>query len=321
MGASLPAAARWIEATPEGVSWLGLLYGGNTVGAVFGCLLAGFYLLRVFDMATATYVAAAINCAVALVGIILAGRSTHQIAAEDFERDRAPVGPNAWARLRHDRAVGRVRAGRRGDLDAAAGADAGRDGLHVFDHPGGVPDWHRDRQRPGFVAGQLRLAQPRVALGWCQLLLAAAVAWTAFMLASRFPIGRLIRCCPPAPGSRSKSTWRAALWTILPAALLWGASFPLALAAVASPGEDAGRMVGGIYAANTAGAIAGALAFSLVLFRGSGRSSRERMLIVLSALERIGLCWRARACGLCPWRLRCWSPAGWLGRCTRCRAS
>ncbi len=72
MGASLPVAARWIETSPEGVSRLGLLYGGNTVGAVFGCLLAGFYLLRVFDMATATYVAVAINCAVALVSLILA---------------------------------------------------------------------------------------------------------------------------------------------------------------------------------------------------------------------------------------------------------
>jgi spermidine synthase len=30
MGASLPAIARWIEATAEGVSWWGLLYGGNT---------------------------------------------------------------------------------------------------------------------------------------------------------------------------------------------------------------------------------------------------------------------------------------------------
>src|SRR5579872_5904227 len=65
MGASLPAIARWIETTPRGVSWLGLLYGGNTAGAVFGCLLAGFYLLRVYDLATATFVAVAINLAVA----------------------------------------------------------------------------------------------------------------------------------------------------------------------------------------------------------------------------------------------------------------
>ena len=61
MGATLPGIARWIEATPRGVSWLGFFYGGNTVGAVLGCLIAGFYLLRVYDMATATYVAAAIN--------------------------------------------------------------------------------------------------------------------------------------------------------------------------------------------------------------------------------------------------------------------
>src|SRR5580692_5846412 len=54
MGATLPAIARWIETTPRGVSWLGFFYGGNIVGAVIGCLLDGFYLLRVHDMAIAT---------------------------------------------------------------------------------------------------------------------------------------------------------------------------------------------------------------------------------------------------------------------------
>src|SRR5882762_4691716 len=56
MGASLPAIVRWIKSTPHGVSWWGLLYGANTVGAVFGCLFAGFYLLRLYNMSTATYV-------------------------------------------------------------------------------------------------------------------------------------------------------------------------------------------------------------------------------------------------------------------------
>src|SRR3984957_12301189 len=54
MGATLPCAARWVESTPRGVSWLGMLYAGNLAGAVFGCLLAGFYLLRLYDMTTAT---------------------------------------------------------------------------------------------------------------------------------------------------------------------------------------------------------------------------------------------------------------------------
>jgi spermidine synthase len=64
MGATLPAVARWVKTTPAGVSWLGFFYAGNIAGAVMGTLLAGFYLLRVFDMSTATYVAAAINFAV-----------------------------------------------------------------------------------------------------------------------------------------------------------------------------------------------------------------------------------------------------------------
>src|SRR6516164_7158351 len=36
MGASLPAIARWVESSPRGVSWMGLLYGSNIAGAVFG---------------------------------------------------------------------------------------------------------------------------------------------------------------------------------------------------------------------------------------------------------------------------------------------
>jgi len=59
MGASLPAAARWIKSTRQGVSWWGLLYGANTVGAVLGCLLAGFYLLRMYGVAAATFAAVA----------------------------------------------------------------------------------------------------------------------------------------------------------------------------------------------------------------------------------------------------------------------
>ena len=64
--------SRAVEATPRGTSWLGLFYAGNIAGAVFGTLLAGFYLLRVFDMQVATFVAAAINAAVAAVAWRLA---------------------------------------------------------------------------------------------------------------------------------------------------------------------------------------------------------------------------------------------------------
>ena len=71
MGASLPAAARWVESHSKGLSWMGLLYGPNTAGAVLGCLMAGFYLLRVSDITGATFAAAAVNGAVALAGLAL----------------------------------------------------------------------------------------------------------------------------------------------------------------------------------------------------------------------------------------------------------
>ena len=59
--ATFPAVSRWVKTTPEGVSWLGFFYGGNIAGAVFGCLLAGFYLLRAHDSEVTTFVAAGIN--------------------------------------------------------------------------------------------------------------------------------------------------------------------------------------------------------------------------------------------------------------------
>ena len=156
MGASLPAAARWIETSAEGVSWMGFFYGGNTVGAVFGCLLAGFYLLRVFDMTTATFVAAAINCVVGLLSLQLAARDLGARRTRPGGGSAGRPGGPRLARIRHHRAVGRGGAGRRSDLDAPARPHARRHCLHVFDHPGGIPDWTRDRQRGRIGLGPYR---------------------------------------------------------------------------------------------------------------------------------------------------------------------
>ncbi len=145
MGATLPAVARWVESTPEGVSWLGFFYGSNIAGAVIGCLLAGFYLLRVFDMAVATYVAVAINAAVAGAAYLIALTARHQPHAVD--RAAVPVAPRHASRVCRDRDVGPDRARGRGGLDAAAFADAGRHGVHLFAHPCRHADRTRRRQQ------------------------------------------------------------------------------------------------------------------------------------------------------------------------------
>src|SRR5262249_30146655 len=73
------------------------------------------------------------------------------------------------------------------------------------------------------------------------------------------------------------------LWAVLPPAILWGASFPLALASVAAPGQDAGRMVGKVYAANTMGAIVGAVGTSVLLIGWLGTQQTQRVLIVIAS--------------------------------------
>jgi spermidine synthase len=129
----------------------------------------------------------------------------------------------------------------------------------------------------------------RMALGFCQLLLAAGVAWSAYALADSLPNW-------PVNPLLSRSAWftfqldlMRCVYVILPAALLWGASFPLALAAVASRGQDPGKLVGGVYAANTIGGIVGALGFGVILIPWIGSQDSQRLLIGLSAASAVAL--------------------------------
>ena len=95
MGATLPAVARWVKTSREGVSWLGFFYGGNIGGAVIGSLLAGYYLLRVYDLVTTTFVAVAINVGVALLGLRIAKVTPYIPAESPAEKVKSKSG--SWA--------------------------------------------------------------------------------------------------------------------------------------------------------------------------------------------------------------------------------
>src|SRR6185436_11045848 len=103
MGATLPAISRWVESSPEGVSWLGFFYGGNIAGGVVGCLTAGFYLLRVHDVAFATFVAVSLNVIVATLAILIAKRApatAAEPAGKVAKAAKAPAlerAPGEWA--------------------------------------------------------------------------------------------------------------------------------------------------------------------------------------------------------------------------------
>lgn len=284
MGATLPAVARWVEATPRGISWLGFFYGGNIAGAVLGCLIAGFYLLRIYDMPVATYAAAMVNLGVALVALTLAGRTAHAPAAE-CHTARAPQLPSAarsaWSvyfaiALSGCAALGaEVVWTRLLSLLLGGTVYAFSIILAVFLVGLGIGS------SAGAFISRTNL-NPRLALGFCQLSLAAAIAWTAWLLACSLPYWPIDPRLAGNPWDSLQLDLVRCAWAILPAAVLLGASFPLALASIATPGQDPGRLVGGVYAANTIGAIIGALAFSIVLVGQIGTQDSQRLLIMVS---------------------------------------
>jgi spermidine synthase len=134
--------------------------------------------------------------------------------------------------------------------------------------------------------------QPRVVLAWAQFLLALTTAWGAYMIAYQLPWWPLNESLAPNPWLVFQVDLARALFAVLPGAILWGASFPLALAA-ASESEttdarsDSGQTVGRVYAANTLGAIVGSLITGLVLIPWIGTKGAQQVLIVLSAASGI----------------------------------
>ncbi len=283
MGATLPAAAaRWVEATPRGISWLGFFYGGNIAGAVLGCLLAGFYLLRLFDMATATYVAAAINLAVAVIGLFVAqatpvDKSAPNVSHAATQPPQRPWGVYLAIGLSGLSALGAEVVWTR-LLSLMIGGT-----VYTFSIILAVFLTGLGLGSSGGAFAARESKSPRLLLGICQLLLAAAIAWTAYMLALSIPYWPIDPSLAKYPWLNFQLDIVRCLWAVLPAAILWGASFPLGLAAAQSDQEtDAGRLVGEVYAANTVGAIIGALFFSVLLVGWIGTQRCQQVLMLVT---------------------------------------
>jgi spermidine synthase len=286
MGATLPAIARWIEATPRGVSWLGFFYAGNIAGAVLGCLTAGFYLLRVYDMATATYVAATINGAASLIALELANLTPYRPSSAEAPAGPVPRVPALWSVYLTIALSGlsalsaEVVWTRLLSLMLGPTVYTFSIILAVFLTGLGI----------GSALGSFlarAAARPRLALGVCQMLLAAAIAWAAFMLAHSVPYWPIDPALSSSPWFNFQLDLLRCGWVIFPATCLWGASFPLALASVASRQQDAGRLVAGVYAVNTVGAVVGAVTCSLFLIPRFGTQQAQRVLIAISALAAL----------------------------------
>ncbi len=277
MGASLPAIVRWARGGSNNASWWGMLYGANTLGAVVGSLLAGFYLLRVYDIYVATFVAAGINLAVAALSFVISrGENFSDVsdaaesAGEDTTRD--------WPVLIAIGCSGASALGAQIIWTRLMGLMYGAT-VYAFSIILGV---FLVGLALGTALGSMivRHVAPRAALGWCLILGSLGFCWTAWAISYSLPYWPVDPLLSPGPIYTFQMDLVRSLWAMLPPLVAWGAAFPLAFAA-AKAGRDPGRTVGGVYAANTLGAIAGALAVSLLLVPMLGTVASQRLMLAV----------------------------------------
>ena len=286
MGASLPALAGWAGATPRGALNCGLLYAANTSGAVAGCLVAGFYLLRLFDVNIASWFAIALNIAVAAVSFALARRVCPNFAANSGSSTHS--GNRISSPICVAMALsGMVALGSEVVWTRAMGLMLGAT-VYAFSIILAV---YLAGLAVGTAAASAlsRNLNPRLALGWCQLFAAMGIAWTAYALADSLPWWPVNPGLATDPKFIFQLDLVRTIWGILPATLFWGASFPFAFTAAFRDEADRSAVTGAIYASNTAGAIAGGLAVSLTAIPLLGTQNTERLLIAISAASGLFL--------------------------------
>lgn len=293
MGATLPAIARRYSVGRRGTSSLAWLYAANTIGAVLGALLSAFYLLAEWDVWVATFSAAVLNFAVAAYARHLSRTSPARV--EGAERAPVVVTRRSQTSLRLvylgtalsglTALGGQVVWTRLLTLLFGATVFAFAIILAVFLAGLGIGS--------AIAAGALRRGLvPLRGLAWSQLLLVPAIYLAAFLLSRVLPF-----VSPPAStpvhALHGLHVLRA-IEVVLPSAVLWGMSFPLALAAVNQAGGDPGRSSGFVYAANTVGAILGALLVSFWMIPAFGTKWAQQALVVLAGVSAAVLFYGAR---------------------------
>lgn len=280
MGASLPLVSRHVALLGGAVaSRIGILYAANTTGGIAGTLLAGFVLIGGIGVVATTRLAVAVNIGVGLAAFALARTGRLEEA-------------NPGAPVRR-RGYGSTTTLQRGVLAVLALAGFAGLALEVV--------WFRILVLfipattyafttmlatvllgiaigSAWAAARLpRLADPVRALARVQIAtgILAIASMTALVVSYRL-------------GWRTSGMVQACIVAMLPATILMGATFPIALAIwLGNAAGQVGRRVGVLYAVNVCGAVAGALAggFLLLPFMGSRAS-----LLLLAAVYACAGC-------------------------------
>jgi len=281
MGATLPLLARHaVRNEAEIGRRIGLLYAVNTLGAIFGTLVAGFALLPFLGLSRTVWVGVGVNALIFAVAALLSRRHPAPVAATG--RSASDAGPNAkrrnwilplvlvsgiasfgyevlWTRLLGQLLGGSVYAFSTMLASFLAGITLGS----------AVASRFADRRHVAVVG-----------FGLCQLAI-AGFGWMAFGLLDALPGWAVALEVPRVGGVHP---WDVALCValLLPSTIAIGATFPFAVKLCARDVADAAPASARVYSWNTVGAIGGALGTGFLLIPAVGFASSFAFFIALN---------------------------------------
>ena len=296
MGATLPLVVKRFGTRDQVGRYSGFFYSVNTLGALSGVLLVGFVLLPRLGMARSTWTACAINLAIG-VGAVLLGLTTQEDAPAAREsRDCAPA-------MTYDRSL------RRAALIAIGLSGMAALALEVV--------WMRILVQSfcatvyafaimlscflfGIFYGSRWISRRVDAELWPSHTFALLELGLGFSVAALAALTYFV----PAFFSRLLFHWMhvgpahfaaayvvaqfivSACLIVVPTLLL-GATFPVAVKIATRSDAGVGHGVGAVYAANTIGAVAGALLGGMVLIPAVG--TRNSLIVIGAIFATVGM--------------------------------
>src|SRR2546426_549111 len=298
MGGTLPVLTRAFMGTERDrlKPSLGWLYGINTLGAVAGTALAGFFLIEYVGIRASLWATAAVNLGLGAAALALA-RPLEPVPVPALAADGpvAPVAPaaesgrtlrrvglgllgvTAFAALRHEIALTRV-------LVMIVGGSTYAFTLVLLVFLLGIglgAVVARRAAAASETAADAALAQGVTAAG-------AALLFAFFSLLPRYIIA-VFQAQSWGASQRLGALGLAIGGVVLVPAIGMGMTFPLLTDLVAAGGTARGEDVGRAYALNTLGSIAGAVLTGFVLVVALGTDVTLRLGLVVSAAAALTL--------------------------------
>jgi len=291
-----------VRGRADAQSAVGVLYGLNTLGGMAGSVLAGLLLVQSLGMDATSRWTGVVNLALAALVWVVGARFGPNVGPTDAEDDAAelpgvtpiesPVA-RTWrlrAALAATFAVGAIALALEVAWTRALGAGFGAT-AHGFTIVLAAT-------LLGIGLGSLVVARapaderaPLLPLALALLLLAASSC--AFLRGfDRLP-GLFFLIVQPRALSYEQLLsllFAVSALVVLPATLAMGIAFPLSVQLATASAERAGRSVGRVYLANTAGAILGSLAGSFALVPWLGSQGVVRLAAAGAALAAGGVC-------------------------------